>query len=428
MEDHVTGSAAGESMLAQLHTSEGGLSQREADVRRATYGPNTLKRERNTALGILGRQFKSSLIYLLAFASVFSFFLGDLSESVIITVILLINTLLGFFQEYRSERTVAKLSRLISKRITAVLFAGSVIEKDEATAVVYATGNATELGKIASLSRGTHKVTRYEQSLQAFSSFLLKVVLITLAVTFVVKLITTADLSHISQLLLFIVALAIAVVPEAPPVIAAVTLSDGAAQFARQDVVSKRLSSVEDLLDITLLCTDKTGTLTENRMTIQKLVSDDPVRFQQFAYATLESLGEPTAAGKSSFDAAYLAYIPRDIQAQAQVLKQVQVLPFDPEARRRRIVLEDATNHLCYLVVIGSAETLLDLAACPKKAQYQAEIAEDGKQGLRQLALAYREVPFLDHFDILAGGHDLIFLGFVALVDPLRPSTKQAIE
>jgi magnesium-transporting ATPase (P-type) len=198
----------------------------------------------------------------------------------------------------------------------AVLFAGSVIEKGEATSVVYATGNATELGKIASLSTGTHKVTRYEQSLQAFSSFLLQVVLITLVITFVVKLITTADLSHIPQLLLFIVALAIAVVPEALPVIAAVTLSDGAPQLARQDVVAKRLSSVEDLGDITLLCTDKTGSLTENRMTIQKLVSDDPVRFQQFAYATLESLGEPAAAGRSSFDAAFMAFIPRDIQAQ----------------------------------------------------------------------------------------------------------------
>ena len=117
-------------MLAQLHTSEEGLSQREADARRATYGSNTLKRERNTALGILGRQFKSSLIYLLVFASVFSFFLGDLSDGIIIAVILLINTLLGFFQEYRSERAVAKLSQLISKRI-AVKRDGAVVQLDE---------------------------------------------------------------------------------------------------------------------------------------------------------------------------------------------------------------------------------------------------------------------------------------------------------
>jgi len=494
------GLLTGKSLLEQLHTSEEGLSQREADARRTTYGSNVLKKSQHTTLRILGRQFRSSLIYLLIFASVFSFFLGDISDGVIIAVILLINTLLGFFQEYRSERAIEKLSQFISKQIlvkrdgktilldeallvpgdvillqqgdivpadckllaaeelrvnesqltgesvpvakytqaeqgqhatdthVCVLFTGSVIEKGKATAVVYAIGDATELGKIAALSTSTRKVTQYEQSLQAFSSFLLKVVLITLAITFVVKLIVTADLAHVPQLLLFIVALAIAVVPEALPVIATVTLSGGAAQLAKQAVVVKRLSSTEDLGNITLLCTDKTGTLTENKMTIQKLVSDDPVRFQQLAYATLESLNEPGKAGQNSYDAAFLAYISQAIQEQAKAFKQVQDLPFDPEARRRRAIIEDTTAHTCYLVVTGSAETLLDLAQCSKKARYLAEIAEGGKQGLRHLALAYRELPCEEHVDILANEHDLTFLGFVALVDPLRPSTKKTIE
>ena len=488
------------SVFEQLHTSEEGLSQHEADARRATYGSNVLSKSQHTALRILGRQFKSSLIYLLVFASVFSFVLGDSSDGTIIAIILLINTLLGFFQEYRSERAIEKLSQFISKQIAvkrdgktvlvdeallvpgdvillqqgdivpadcrllaaeelqvnesqltgesvpvakyaqveqgqhateghaSVLFTGSVIEKGKATAVVYAIGNATELGKIAALSTSTRKVTQYEQSLQAFSSFLLKVVLITLAITFVVKLLITHDLAHVPQLLLFIVALAIAVVPEALPVIATVTLSGGAAQLAKQDVVVKRLSSIEDLGNVTLLCTDKTGTLTQSKMTIQKLVSDDPVRFQQLAYATLQSLIEPGKTGQSSFDLAFLAYIPQEIQQQARVFKQVQDLPFDPEARRRRVIVEDTKAHTCYLVVIGSAETLLDLAQCPKKTQYLAEIAEDGKQGLRHLALAYRELPSAEHVDICASEHDLTFLGFVALVDPLRPSTKPTIE
>jgi len=488
------------SLLGQLRTSEEGLSQREADARRATYGSNVLRKNQHSALRILGRQFKSSLIYLLAFASVFSFSLGDSSDGIIIAIILLINTLLGFFQEYRSEQAIEKLSQFISKKISvkrdgktvlldeallvpgdvillqegdivpadcklllsddlqvnesqltgesvpvakyaqaeqgqhatdshaSVLFTGSVIEKGKATAVVYAIGNATELGKIASLSTSTRKVTQYEQSLQAFSSFLLKVVLITLVITFLAKLLLTRDLSHVPQLLLFIVALAIAVVPEALPVIATVTLSGGAAQLAKQDVVVKRLSSIEDLGNITLLCTDKTGTLTENKLTIQKLVSDDPVRFQQLAYATLESLNEPGKTGQNSFDMAFLAYIPQEIQEQAKVFKQVQDLPFDPEARRRRVIVENTTTHTCYLVVIGSAETLLDLAECQKKTQYLAEIADDGKQGLRHLAIAYRELSSEDHFDIHANEHHLTFLGFVALVDPLRPSTKQTIE
>jgi P-type Mg2+ transporter len=124
-----------------------------------------------------------------------------------------------------------------------VLFTGSVIEKGVADAVVYAIGNETELGKIASLSTKTRKITQYEKSLQAFSSFLIKVVLVTLVLTFSVKIIITANFSQIPLLLLFIVALAIAVVPEALPVLATVTLSRGAMKLAKQDVIVKRLSS-----------------------------------------------------------------------------------------------------------------------------------------------------------------------------------------
>lgn len=494
-------------VLELLHSSEEGLSQSEADQRRATYGLNVLKKGKNTAIHILGRQLKSSLIYLLIFACAFSFVLGDFSNGIIIAAILLINLALGFFQEYRSEKAVERLSLFINKQVivkrdgknilldesllvpgdvvhleegdivpadcklllaenlqvdesqltgesvpvakalqpkkgnsatnstASILFTGSVIEKGEGTAVVYAIGNETELGKIASLSTSTQKITQYEKSLQAFSSFLVKVVLITLAITFVVKfLITvnlsniTANLTQISALLLFIIALAISVVPEALPVIVTVTLSTAATKLAKQDVIVKRLSSIEDLGNITLLCTDKTGTLTENKMTIQSVVSDDVLLFQQFAYASLESLNEVGKTGRSSFGAAFLAYISPEIQEQAKIFKQMKELPFDPEARRRRVVIQDSVSKRYYLVVIGAAETLLEIAQCQKKEQYLEQIVSDGKQGLRHIAMAYSEVAYNDHFNILEHENKLVFLGYVTLVDPLRPSTKSTIE
>lgn len=490
-------------VLQELDSSLAGLSQQEADARWTIYGPNALERGKNTAIRILGRQVKSALVYLLVFACVFCFVLQDISDGAIIAVILVMNTALGFLQEYRSEKAVEKLSKLISKQVlvkrdgkfvlldesllvpgdvihveegdivpadckllladnlqvnesqltgeavpvakyvqserkdtevdrnSSVLFTGSLLEKGEATAVVYSTGDATELGKIASLSTRTRKITQYEKSLQAFSSFLVRVVLVTLVLTFIAKLIITPHALHptlLLQLVLFIIALAIAVVPEALPVIATVTLSTGAMRLAKQAVIVKRLSSIEDLGNITLLCTDKTGTLTENKMTIQKLVADDPVFFQQLAYATLESINQTGRTGQSSYDAAFSTFIPQDIKEQARAFKQVQELPFDPEARRRRVVIEDGLSRKHYLVVIGATETLLDLAACPKKEHYLEEIASDGKQGLRHLALAYREMPYTEHVTILDYEHDLTFLGFVTLFDPLRPSTKQTIE
>ncbi len=488
--------------IEQLQASPAGLSSSEAEKRRAISGRNVLKKSKHTALGILGRQLKSSLVYLLAFASVFSFALRDFSDGSIIAVILLINTSLGFFQEYRSEQAVEKLSTFISKKVSvkrdgktvlldeallvpgdtiflkegdiipadgklltaenlqvdeaqltgeslpvakavqvgagqsttdgdaSLLFTGSVIEKGEATVVVYAIGDATELGKIAALSTNTRKVTQYEQSLQAFSSLLIKVVLITLVLTFLLKLLLTRDFSHLPQFLLFIIALAIAVVPEALPVIATVTLSRGAMQLAKKQVVVKRLSSLEDLGNITLLCTDKTGTLTEGKMSIQKIVADDPLRLQHFAYATLESLNDADARRQNSYDAAFLAYIPPEVQEQARVFRQCQALPFDPESRRRRMVIEDTSTNTRYLVVIGAVETLLALSDCQsqQKEQYVTEVANNGKLGLRDIALAYRELSSTAPITIQDDEQHLTFLGFVTLVDPLRPTTKQTIE
>ncbi|MGD0318537.1 MAG: cation-transporting P-type ATPase [Nitrososphaerales archaeon] len=489
-------------VLEQLHTSLEGLTQSEAASHRETSGLNVLTKSKHTALDVLGRQLKSSLIYLLALASIVSFALGDLSDGIIIAIILVINAILGFVLEYRSEQAVEKLSTFISKQVSAkrdgrtveldqaqlvpgdiilleegdvvsadckllvaedlqanesqltgesvpvtktiqvgaaqhtasgdasLLFTGSVIEKGKATAVVYAIGDATELGKIASLSTRTHKVTQYEKSLKSFSSLLIRVVLVTLAVTFLAKLLLTRDLTHLPAFLLFIVALAIVAVPEALPVIATTVLSTGAFHLAKKQVVVKRLSSLEDFGNITLLCTDKTGTLTEGKMSIQRIVADDPLRLQQFAAATVKSTSEAGAARQDSFDAAFLAYIPPEIQEQARAYRQVQALPFDPETRRSGMVIEDTSAHTRYLVTLGAVETLLSLSDCqdPQRARYLAEATSDGEQGLRDFALAYRELPTSGPVDIPEYEQHLTFLGFVTLADPLRPTAKQTIE
>jgi len=472
-------------------TSEKGLSIQAARTLLQKFGPNTFKRDTNSALQIFMRQIRSPLVYLFALAAVLSFFLQDLSDGTIITVILILNALLGFFQEYRSEKAVEKLSQFISKQIlvtrdgktelldekflvpgdivtiregdivpadlkvfesenlsanesqltgesvplaktpASLLFAGSTIEKGDGKGIVYATGNATELGKIAHLSATTKKITQYEKSLHNFSSYLTRVVLVTLALIFVGKLLATHDLTHISALFLFVVALAVTVIPEALPVIAIVTLSQGALKLAKKSVVVKRLSALEDLGNITLLCTDKTGTLTENTLTAQNAVASDVVFFQKLAYASIEDLGIKKKKFTNSYDQAFQSYVPKEIQEQVKAWKQISELSFDPAARRRRIVLEDPYTKKYYLVEIGSVETLLHIAKCEKKAAYLHAVVEDGKRGIRHLAIAYKELTkedATDHLDILKHENNLLFLGYVQLIDPLRPSAKHAID
>ena len=483
-------------LLDQLHSSARGLSQADIPQRHLTYGSNALTTERTTALRVLGRQFQSALIYFLVVAAVLAFATRDVSDGVIITVILLINAGLGFSQEYRSERAVEQLSHLISAKIRAtrdgastlvdvadlvpgdvvaleegdvvpadiklltveglevdesqltgesvpvlkalqagtsdgeasLLYAGSTVDKGAATGVVYAIANDTALGKVAALSTGIHKVTQYEQSLRAFSTLLMKTIGVALAVTLLIKIVLGGGAADWSLLLIFVIALAVAVVPEALPVIATLTMSRGALTLAKEKVVVKRLSSLEDLGNVTLLCTDKTGTLTENKPTIQSLVSSDEQLFQILATASMDRNSGGKQNTQTAFDAAFAAYIPADVTKQASTFTVVTELPFDPGDRRRRVIVLDSASGKRYFVVIGSAETLLDIARCGSAQQYRDAIATEGQQGRRHLAIAYKECTSAETTDLVAQEKELEFLGYVTLADPLRASTPHAID
>jgi len=478
-------------LMTELDTSPTGLPAPEAQSRLLRYGQNILKNESKKSISeLLLKQFRSSLVYLLLVAALLSFILKDFNDGLVIIAILLINTGLGFFQEFRSEKAVEKLQKLVDRDILvvrggqqalapeklivpgdvvvlregdivpadirlfevddimvnesqltgesapvakgisgdqAIAYAGSVIEQGEAKGVVYATAGLTELGKIAHLSSSTKRETQFEKSLSLFSSFLIKVTFLTLLVVFILKLFLIHDTSNVGTLLLFIIALSIAVVPEAMPVIVTVTLSRGALNLAKRHVIAKTLTAVEDLGNITVLCSDKTGTLTENKLTIKNLIADDPKLFQQMAVASLETLDEKRKKFQSSFDKAFLEYVSLDIQEEVKSYERLEELPFDPMARRRRVVYRNGEK--IYLVEVGSVETLLDLAKESKAEQYKDVLKTDGAMGLRHLGIAYKEIHYDSHgaFNILKHEQDLQFVGFVSLEDPLRPSAKHTI-
>jgi P-type Mg2+ transporter len=310
--DKTTAAAASPAeLLKELRSSPAGLGDEQVAERRAAYGPNTMTKEHTTALRVLVRQFESPLVYFLMIAAALSFATGDASDGGIIVAILVINAVLGFSQEYRSERAVEKLARLISDKApcrrsgattsvdtadlvpgdivllkegdvvpadmklleaqdvqvdesqltgesvavaklagaegakggtSSLVFTGSVVRSGELTGVVYATGNATSLGGIAALSRGVRKVTQYQKWLASFSTLLMRIVLVSLTVTVVIKLALEPGSAHVASLLVFVIALAVSVVPEALPVIA--TLDDGPRRLAAGQAARGREAAV----------------------------------------------------------------------------------------------------------------------------------------------------------------------------------------
>ncbi len=488
-------------LAAKLASSRNGLAQKEAEKRFVERGPNVIERKEVSRIDVFGRQFRGALIYLLIVASAICYAIRDYTDGTVVLIILAINTFLGFFQEYRSEKIIEKLSRFISrqarikrdgqfvlldnsrivpgdvimvregdivpadirlisaedlqinesqltgesvpvvKRVSEagnakpenLIFAGSIVEKGEGIGIVYATGNNTELGSIAALSVETKKETQYGKSLALFSSFLMRMTLLGLTFIFIFKLILNRSLSNVADLLLFIIAMAVAIVPEALPVIATVTLSSGALKLAKRRVVVRRLSSMEDFGNVSLLCTDKTGTLTENKMTVRKITATDAELFQKFAYASITPWKNRKRRMQNSYDDAFLRYVPERVVHEAQDLRIVEELPFDPDARRSRVVLENAKTKKRYLVSIGAPEVLIGISAHARsgsrdKRKYLRDLATEGREGLHHLAIAYKEIAYTEGFDILKNERNLVFLGYVSFVDPLRPSAKETIR
>ena len=481
--------------LSELKTSENGLSDQEAARRLRDSGPNALKAKEVSALRVLLSQFKSSLIYLLIIASAIAYSVRDYTDGTVILAILLINTILGFLEEYKSARIIQKLTKFIRREgrvkrggefelideekvvpgdviniregdiapadmrlfevdglqvnesqltgesapvvkqatngaeapVSCLIFSGSVIEGGTGCGVVYATGNETELGKIAKLSTETKKDTQYEKSLRSFSSYLMRATLFGLVLVFAFKLVLNGGLSNAVSLLLFVIAMAVAVVPEVLPVIATVTMTSGAMKLAKRRVVVKRLSSLEDLGNINLLCTDKTGTITENKMKVNKIVSADGKLFQIFAYAAIIPLKGRKRRLQNTYDDAFEKYVSAGIKKEAGRFEIVKEVPFDPETRRRRLVLKEEKGE-SYLLSVGAPETLLEFCAKSDENKYLPGISADGRTGLHQLGIAYKEVEYREGFDLVKNEKEMKFLGYASLEDPLRPTAKSAVQ
>ena len=187
-------------------------------------------------------------------------------------------------------------------------FSGTSVVGGDAIALVLETGAHTSMGTIARLTVETTKESEFSKGIERFSRFILRMILVTLVFIFVANLLIKGESVDIIELVVFSIALVVSVVPEALPVVTTVSLSRGALRLAKQGVIVKRLTAIEDIGSIEILCTDKTGTLTENTLQVTEMspgAHPDLLHYASLTVAETEEKTEPfdiaiMAAGKEN--------------------------------------------------------------------------------------------------------------------------------
>ena len=519
-----------------------GLTSDEASGRTAQYGPNRLpETPPRSALLVFWAQFKSILILILIGAALLAAFIGSIKDAVVILAVVVINALVGFYQEYRAEQSLTALKSMLPVRacvrrqgekqeITAddlvpgdvvlleagdrvpadgrlfiaagleidesaltgesepvgkqvaaltapdaplgdrvnIAYMNTMVTRGRAELVVTATGVHTEMGRLSQqLAAATEAPTPLQIQLDRLGKRLGAIALTLVGLLSFLELLRGTELAHI---VLDAIALAVAAMPEGLPVVVTVTLALGMHKMARQRAIVKRLASVETLGCTTVICSDKTGTLTLNQMTARVFLYEGE-RFEVWGEGyrpegtirpvrdgpklpDLSSLMVPLVACNDSrvdeskvigdpMEAALLMLAakggigPDQI---AETLPRLAEIPFD--AAHKFMATFHRRGDRVHVFVKGAPDVLLarcehslagneERALHPKhRSEIDAEYLAFAERGLRGLLVASRTIPastFDASSDLLLWVNDLTFIGLVGLMDPPRPEAKEAI-
>jgi len=301
-------------------------------------------------------------------------------------------------------------------------FMGTIVSAGEATGVVYATGTGAEFGRIAAGLEERSPETGFQVGLRGFSYLLLQV-----AIALMVVILASNLLLHrqVINSVLFSLAIAVGITPQLLPAVVSTSLATGARQLARAKVLVKRLVCIEDLGDIDILITDKTGTLTDGRISLVDTI--DPAGAHSDSVRRLGLMAtdvDPETGGVSAnpLDAA-LWESPRARQLVGAV-RRIAMLPFDHERRATSVLVDDREGRV--LVVKGAPEQVL--ARCRLTAAVaQATLAALFDAGRRVVAVAAKPAAGLTAITPADEG-DLMLAGFLVFADEPKAAARQSLS
>ena len=548
--------------IGALKASYQGLTEKEAERRLEQYGPNEIDRGKGTSkLKILLAQIKNPLVYVLLSAAFISIIAGKTIDAIVIGVIILVNSLIGFFQEYRAEEALEALmaraapqaevvrkpedrndfiemnlpasqlvpgdilllsegmkipadARLleaynlevdeamltgesfsVTKRSdtiegekpvaerTNLVYSGTVITRGRGRAIVYATGKNTEMGEIATLILETEKaISPLQRQTEDLGKKLGILAVSVAAITVLIGLVVSLQLQEI---FLFGLASAVSSIPEGLPAVMSITLAVGVNRMAKQNAIIRRLPAVDTLGAASVICSDKTGTLTTNKMTVQEIIvhnqqinvtgtgyapegdflnrdekcdpCSDPDLNMALLIGTLcnnsrlihhpnenepwEVRGDPTegalivaAAKAECFRETAETDYPRVDEIPFSSADKYMATFHQWDRNNNVVVLvkgapEKILSYCDFIQVNGKVKPITD----EQEQQLDDENHRMASKALRLLGLAYKEITLeeIDQVkDSLEKGIDpgLVFVGLAGMMDPPRPEVHEAVQ
>jgi Ca2+-transporting ATPase len=544
-------------VLESLKTDPKGLSEEEARNRIQKYGFNELQeRKRVTPLQLLLNQFKDIFVIMLLAATLISFLIGEVIDAITIASIVVLNSTVGFIQEYRSEKALEAMKKLtapkarvlrkgkemvipakevvpgdillleagdrvpadarllevvdikvneasltgestpVDKSIEVLdektpvsdrknmVFMGTYLTYGRGKAVVTSTGMNTEFGKIAEMiQEAEEKTTPLKQKLDKFASKLAKIILATCVIIFVMELYEIFFFKKIGVFAEIVansitafetsVALAVSAVPEGLPAVVTVSLALGARELAKRNAIIRRLSSAETLGAVTVICSDKTGTLTKGEMTVrkiyvgEKIIEVTGVGYEakgEFLYNNKEInpkkdpdlsllLGASTLCTNASYDgksvigdttegalivaAAKAGMMKEELES---IYPRIHEVPFTSE-RKRMTTVHKSKDGKIYAYMKGAPEVVLERCThiikdgeikklSDKERKIILETNEKmASDALRVLGVAFKEVKEkTEKFDEKTLENNLVFIGLAGMIDPPREEAKEAVQ
>jgi H+-transporting ATPase len=462
-----------EKIFEKLSSSEKGLSSSEANERLQRYGYNEIEERRISPVRKFLGYFWSPIPWMIEAAAIISAIISHWEDFWIIIGLLLLNAIVGFWQEHKADNAINLLKRRLAakaqvlrdgkwtelearelvpgdiirirlgdivpadvklfdgdyllidqsaltgeslpveKHVSEDAYSGSIVEKGEMTALVVETGANTYFGRTAKLVEEAKTKSHFQKAVIKIGDYLIAFAVALILLIFLVAMFRQESLL---QTLQFALVLLIAAIPAALPAVLSVTMAVGATMLAKKQAIVSKLVAIEEMAGADILCSDKTGTITKNKLSVAEVTGfDQYTEAEVILYATLTSREEDN----DPIDNAIIAKCKSlKIFERVSTFKLTSFKPFDPVAKKAEATILDENSGTIFNVAKGAPQIILSLSANEKEVASKVEEKVDilASMGYRSLAVAKTDI-----------NRNWKFVGIISLSDPPREDSRETI-